>query len=45
MCVDFCALNMQTMRDMYPLPLFDDLLDCLFVVNYFLKIDLAMGYH
>ena len=45
MCVDFCVLNMQTKQDMYPLPHIEDLLDCLFAVCYFSKIDLAMGYH
>ena len=45
MCVYFCALNMQTKRDMYPLPCIKDLLDHLFAVHYFSKIDLATGYH
>ena len=45
MCVDFCVLNMQTKRDMYPLPYIEDLLDCLFAASYFSKIDLVMGYY
>ena len=43
MCVDFCALNMQTKWDVYPLPCIEDLLDCLFAAHYFSKIDLAIG--
>ena len=45
MYVDFCMLNMQIKLEMYPLPCIEDLLDCLFAAHYFLKIDLAMGYH
>ena len=45
MYVDFCVLNMQTKQDVYPLPCIKDLLDYLFAVHYFLKIDLATGYH
>ena len=45
MCVDFRVLNMQTKQDVYPLPYIEDLLDCLFAVHYFSKIDLAIGYH
>ena len=45
MCVDFCVLNMQTKRDVYPLPCIEDLLDCLFAAHYSLKIELATGYH
>ena len=45
MCVGFHMLNMQTRWDVYPLPCIKDLLDHLFAASYFLKIDLAMGYH
>ena len=45
MCVGFCALNMQTRQDVYPLPFIEDLLDFLFAARYFFKIDLATGYH
>ena len=45
MCVDFHVLNMKTKQDVYPLLYIKDLLDCLFAVHYFLKIELATGYH
>ena len=45
MCVDFCVLNMQTKQDVYLLLCIEDLLDWLFAAHYFLKIDLATGYH
>ena len=37
MCVDFCMLNMQTKRDVYPLPCIEDLFDCLFTACYFFE--------
>ena len=45
MCVDFRALNLQTRKDVYPLPRIEDLLDRLTRAHYFTKIDLAQGYH
>lgn len=45
LCVDYRALNKQTVKNRYPLPRIDDLLDQLRHAKVFSKIDLKSGYN
>ena len=45
MTLDYCALNKQTKKDVYPLPRIDDLLNKLVHAYFLSAIDLASGYH
>jgi hypothetical protein len=45
LCIDYRELNKITVRNQYPIPIIDDLLDQLKGENFFSNIDLKYGYH
>ena len=45
MCIDYRSLNKISVKNRYPLPRIDELIDNLKGAKLFMKLDLKLGYH
>ena len=45
MCIDYRELNKILMKNQYPFPRIDELIDCLKGAKFITKLDLKLGYH
>lgn len=45
LCVDYRGLNAITVKNQYPLPLPNEIMDCIQGVKHFTKLDICSGYN